>query len=44
VFLSAYQSNAGHCVVSVKDERTGISHELLTAMHEIFNGDEEENV
>ena len=42
VFLSAYQSDAGHCVVSVKDERTGISHELLTAMHEIFNGDEEE--
>ncbi len=42
VFLSAYQSDAGHCVVSVKDERTGISHELLTAMHDIFNSDEEE--
>ncbi|VAX27931.1 hypothetical protein MNBD_IGNAVI01-159 [hydrothermal vent metagenome] len=42
VFLSAYQNDAGHCVVSVKDERTGISHELLTAMHEIFNSDEEE--
>ena len=42
VFLSAYQNDAGHCIVSVKDERTGISNELLTAMHDIFEGDEEE--
>jgi len=42
VYLSAYQNDAGHCIVSVKDERTGISPELVTALDEIFNGDEEQ--
>lgn len=42
IYLSAYQNDAGHCVVSVKDERSSISSHLLTAMNDIFNGEEEE--
>ncbi len=42
VYLSAYQEDNGHCTVSIKDERTGISSKLLTSLEEIFNGDEEE--
>lgn len=42
IYLSAYQNDAGHCVVSVKDDRINISPELLTAMNDIFTGDEEE--
>ena len=42
VYLSAYQNDAGHCIVSIKDERAGISPELLSAMNEIFSADEEE--
>ncbi|MDA3860010.1 MAG: PAS domain S-box protein, partial [Melioribacteraceae bacterium] len=40
IFLSAYQSDAGHCVVSVKDDRNAISKELVKDLNEIFTGDE----
>ncbi len=40
VFLSAYQSGPGHCVVAVKDSRNEISKELAEGLKEIFSGDE----
>ncbi len=40
VYLSAYQTDPGHCVVSVKDDRNSISKELLENLQEIFKADE----
>lgn len=40
VYLSAYQTDPGHCVVSVKDDRNSISKELLDGLQEIFTADE----
>ncbi len=40
VFLSAYQSGPGHCVIAVKDSRNEISKELADGLKEIFTGDE----
>jgi PAS domain S-box-containing protein len=40
VYLSAYQEDTGHCVVTVKDDRNHISKELINGLEEIFNGDE----
>ena len=40
IFLSAYQNDAGHCVVAVKDDRNAISKELAKSLEEIFHGDE----
>jgi len=40
IYLSAYQSDPGHCIVSVKDNRESISKELVDSLQEIFKGDE----
>jgi len=41
IFLSAYQTDPGHCVIAVKDDRNAISKELADALEEIFTGDED---
>ncbi|MCK5456333.1 MAG: response regulator, partial [Melioribacteraceae bacterium] len=40
VYLSAYQTDPEHCVISVKDERDSISIELFDNLQLIFTGDE----
>ncbi|MCF6268389.1 MAG: PAS domain S-box protein [Melioribacteraceae bacterium] len=40
IYLSAYQTDPGHCVISVKDDRNSISKELLENLQEIFRADE----
>ncbi len=40
IYLSAYQTDPGHCVITVKDDRNTISKELLDSLQEIFSADE----
>jgi len=40
IYLSAYQTDSDHCVISVKDERDSISKELCENLELIFTGDE----
>jgi len=42
IYLSAYQINPTQCVVTVKDERSGISKELIKSLDEIFTLNENE--
>lgn len=41
IFLSAYQTDPGHCIIAVKDDRNSISKELADALDDIFTGDED---
>lgn len=40
VYLSAFTIDRDYCIISVRDERSGISRDLLKNMEDIFTGDE----